>query len=186
VDAILQAAIDLFAGEGHARTTTNRIAERAGVSIGSLYQYFPHKDAILAALFERHEAAVAATVGQSVAALADPRVPLDRGVRGLIDGLCTVHDSQPKLTRAVSVRTPYVPRLGASLRKHEEAQVAEVESLLRARGDIRPGNRAVMAQLLARTTEALTQWLAHDLPPDLDRQATVDEIVRLLVRYLEP
>jgi hypothetical protein len=100
--------------------------------------------------------------------------------------VCHESANQPKLTRAVSVRTPHVPRLGASLRKRQEAQVAEVESLLRARGDIRPGNRAVMAQLLARATEALTQWLAHGLPPDLERRTTIDGIVRLLVRYLEP
>jgi AcrR family transcriptional regulator len=184
VDAILQAATDLFGGEGYARTTTNRIAERAGVSIGSVYQYFPHKDAILAALFERHKDAVAATVGESVAALADSRVPLARGLQALIEGLCAMHDAQPRLTRAVSIHAPHTPRLDAALRKQEEAQVTEVEALLRARSDIRPGNRAVMAQLLALTTEALTRWLAHELPAELERRTVIDEIVRMLVRYL--
>lgn len=52
-DAILEAAAQLLPGLGYAGTTTNRIAERAGVSIGSVYEYFPGKDAIFATLKER-------------------------------------------------------------------------------------------------------------------------------------
>src|SRR3569833_2023390 len=51
---ILTAAAHVFAEHGYAAGTTNRIAERARISIGSLYQYFPNKDAILAALLARH------------------------------------------------------------------------------------------------------------------------------------
>src|SRR4051794_7785660 len=54
VDAIVEAAARVFEGHGYAAGTTNRIAERAGVSVGSLYQYFPNKDAILVALMRRH------------------------------------------------------------------------------------------------------------------------------------
>ena len=54
VEAILVAAAQVFRRQGYAGATTDRIAERAGVSVGSLYQYFPNKDAILVALTERH------------------------------------------------------------------------------------------------------------------------------------
>ena len=47
VDAILEAAARVLVKEGFERTTTNRVAEAAGVSVGSLYQYFPNKEAIL-------------------------------------------------------------------------------------------------------------------------------------------
>ncbi|NWB96244.1 TetR family transcriptional regulator [Pseudomonas gingeri] len=47
VDSILQAAIQVLAKEGMRRFTTTRVAERAGVSVGSVYQYFPNKAAIL-------------------------------------------------------------------------------------------------------------------------------------------
>ncbi|MFD1050789.1 TetR/AcrR family transcriptional regulator, partial [Kibdelosporangium lantanae] len=51
---ILTAAAHVFAEHGYAAGTTNRIAERARVSIGSLYQYYPNKDAILVELVSRH------------------------------------------------------------------------------------------------------------------------------------
>lgn len=54
VEAILEAAAQIFERRGYAAGTTNRIAERAGVSIGSLYQYFPNEDAILVALVHQH------------------------------------------------------------------------------------------------------------------------------------
>ncbi|PMB09477.1 TetR/AcrR family transcriptional regulator [Fischerella thermalis CCMEE 5273] len=54
VDAILTATARILVKDGYAKTNTNRIAELAGVSIGSLYQYFPSKEAIIAALIECH------------------------------------------------------------------------------------------------------------------------------------
>ncbi len=54
VDAILDAAARLLVEQGYADTTTNSVAEIAGVSIGSLYQYFPNKDALIVALHRRH------------------------------------------------------------------------------------------------------------------------------------
>ena len=54
VDAILLAAAHILKTEGGEHASTNRIAELAGVSIGSLYQYFPNKESVIAALRERH------------------------------------------------------------------------------------------------------------------------------------
>ncbi len=56
VDSILAAATRLLISKGYARTTTNEIAETAGVSVGSLYQYFPSKDAIAVELLRRGSA----------------------------------------------------------------------------------------------------------------------------------
>jgi len=54
VDAILTATARILTQEGYDRATTNRIAELAGVSIGSLYQYFPSKEALVTSLAEQH------------------------------------------------------------------------------------------------------------------------------------
>jgi AcrR family transcriptional regulator len=59
VEVILDAAALLLVDEGYEQATTNRIAERAGVSIGSLYQYFPNREAVVAAVAQRLKAGIA-------------------------------------------------------------------------------------------------------------------------------
>jgi AcrR family transcriptional regulator len=67
VEAIVEAAALILENDGEAGLTTARIAERAGVSIGSVYQYFPNKDAIVLTLFRQEREAVAATITQTLA-----------------------------------------------------------------------------------------------------------------------
>jgi AcrR family transcriptional regulator len=66
VDALLDAASSLLAAQGLAGMTTNAVAERAGVSVGSLYQYFPNKQALVSAVSDRLNAALAAEVERLV------------------------------------------------------------------------------------------------------------------------
>jgi AcrR family transcriptional regulator len=54
VDAILEATIQVLLSVGNERLTTTRVASRAGVSVGTLYQYFPNKSALLRAVLSRH------------------------------------------------------------------------------------------------------------------------------------
>jgi AcrR family transcriptional regulator len=54
VDAILEATIQVLLGVGKERLTTTKVAMRAGVSVGTLYQYFPNKSALLQAALQRH------------------------------------------------------------------------------------------------------------------------------------
>ena len=79
VDAIFQATIQVLLKEGAPRLTTTRVAERAGVSVGTMYQYFPHKKALLYAVLQQHletvaeamEAACACYAGQPLAVISD-------------------------------------------------------------------------------------------------------------------
>jgi AcrR family transcriptional regulator len=79
VDAIFEATIQVLLAEGERRLTTTRVAERAGVSVGTMYQYFPHKQALLYAVLEWHLAHVATAVeaacqrhrGRTIAEMAD-------------------------------------------------------------------------------------------------------------------
>ena len=54
VDAILEATLQVLLGVGKEKLTTTRVAARAGVSVGTLYQYFPNKSALLQAVLKRH------------------------------------------------------------------------------------------------------------------------------------
>jgi AcrR family transcriptional regulator len=79
VEAIFQATIQVLLKEGAPRLTTTRVAERAGVSVGTMYQYFPHKKALLYAVLQQHletvaeamEAACVRYAGQPLAVISD-------------------------------------------------------------------------------------------------------------------
>ncbi len=129
VDAILEAAAQVFERQGYAAGTTNRIAERAGISIGSLYQYFPSKDAILVAIVERHIDEGAAALGPVLAELeADPPPP---GVafRRLMQGMLELHRHRPDLHRVLFEEAPRPPEMQARLEALALGAVARVAPL---------------------------------------------------------
>ena len=66
VEAILEATARILIREGFDKASTNRVAEVAGVSVGSLYQYFPSKDALVAALIARHGEDIRRTIGDEL------------------------------------------------------------------------------------------------------------------------
>jgi AcrR family transcriptional regulator len=65
VNAIFEATIQVLLAEGLQKLTTVKVAERAGVSVGTLYQYYPHKQALLYAVLQRHLARVGEAVAQA-------------------------------------------------------------------------------------------------------------------------
>ncbi|MDJ0764299.1 MAG: TetR/AcrR family transcriptional regulator [Myxococcota bacterium] len=187
VAAVLEAAADIFAKLGYAGATTNKIAERAGVSVGSLYQYFPNKDSLLACLMAKHHAEVHQVIDKALERLSDPTVPLDHGVRGFLTDLVALHEANPALTKALSAE---VLRASPTVNtpdqlKGDLALALQVGSLLAARPDVRQGDVIAMAAVLGQTTTQLTRWLVHDVPPTMDRATLQEEVVQLLLRYLE-
>src|SRR6185436_5530527 len=71
VDAIVDAAARVLVAGGYGSFTTNRVAARAGVSVGSLYQYFPNKEALLAELKARHIAELERGLNEAMARVGD-------------------------------------------------------------------------------------------------------------------
>jgi AcrR family transcriptional regulator len=102
VDAIVEAAGQLLVEHGKIGVTTNAVAERAGVSIGSLYQYFLNKEAILAALQERHRDQVMPLIQHALARLADPGLDMVDGMVGLMRAMADLHEDAPERLRAIS------------------------------------------------------------------------------------
>jgi len=105
VEAMLDAALKLLKRKGVSSITTNRIAETAGVSIGSLYQYFPNKRAIFIALHERHIAQVDGIMLRRIAESAE--VPLEQLISSLIDGMIEAHATDPELSVLLQAEVPH-------------------------------------------------------------------------------
>src|SRR5690242_6395595 len=95
VEAILTATARILVREGFDRASTNRVAEEAGVSIGSLYQYFPSKEALVAALIERHMERMSATLEAEMAEVAT--APLELAVRRMVAFMLNAHAVDPAL-----------------------------------------------------------------------------------------
>jgi AcrR family transcriptional regulator len=175
VDFILEAATRVLAADGLAGLTTNRVAEVAGVGIGSLYQYFPNKSALVAALIARAQDGLADEVERLVAA---EGVPLDALLHDL--AALAVHQqyATPRLAAALDAeeaRLPVKP-LVASAEQRLHAAVAKVAA---RHGHPDP---AVAARDLLLITKALVEadMGAADGPaPDL-----VARLHRALTGYL--
>ncbi len=184
VDAILEAAAQVFRRHGYAAGTTDRIAERAGVSVGSLYQYFPNKDALLVALAERHIDAGFARVREILSqALADAP-SLDTLLRRAVEGMIALHDHEPELHRVLFEEAPLPPSLRKNLRRRELAFARELQALLEAHRDVRMRDPALSAYVVVQTIEGLVHSYILHPPEGIDAAALTDEIVRMLHGHL--
>ena len=188
VEAILEGAAQVFEKHGYARTTTDRIAERAGVSVGSLYQYFPNKDAVIVALAERHQEAglrrvrdLLTDVPVATLAALDLDVLLESFVRDLI----VLHRNHPRLHRLLLVEARMPSDQLERLSRQEDELASEVASLLAAHPEVTVTSPELAAWLLIHAVEGLVHdYVVHPPPGDVGEDAFVEETVRLLRGYL--
>jgi len=185
VDALVEATARILVRDGFDRASTNRIAEEAGVSVGSLYQYFPSKEALVAALIERHNSDLMALVRRAVAEVAEE--PVATGARRLIASAIAAHRLDPKLH---GVLAEQIPRVGAL--ENVEAFNREGYTLFRAyleahRDELRATDLDMAAFVCVTSIEALTHTAVLHRPDflsDAAAETLVDEATRLVLGYL--
>lgn len=184
VDAILDATADILRVHGLEHTTTTLIAARAGVSVGSLYQYFPNKTALYHALGERFFARLDATADAVWPALLKlpPRQAIDLAVQGII----TMAFVDPVLDRIL--HQVAISRLGFEpVKRFEEKQERRLAELLAARRAELPNPHLDVEQSARIITRALggviSSTFARD--PQEARQPWFPQAMgRLFARYL--
>ncbi len=182
VEAIVDAAARILVKGGYEAFTTNRVAERAGVSVGSLYQYFPNKEALLSELMRRHVAEIERGV-EEMAEMAKT-APLADIVRVGIEQNVTSHLIDPDLHRVLSEE---VPRLGvldwkaAFIERMEE----RVRSALEARrSEIAVRDIGLAVYIVTRSVEAVIHNAVCERPKELASGALAEEVTRMLVGFL--
>ncbi|HXK12539.1 MAG TPA: TetR/AcrR family transcriptional regulator [Vicinamibacteria bacterium] len=182
---MLEAAAEVITAHGCAAMTTNTVARRAGVSIGSLYQYFPNRAAILVCLLERHIREMQPVVAKGLEELADPDRPFEDALRESLLRFVAAHDHHgPRLQQVLSEEVPHPPSIQRLRQKLEAGYVSQVAGILRGRGELRLAQAEVAAQIVVVVVEAVTVWLAHGAPRSTDRRAYADEVARMLGAYL--
>lgn len=179
VDALLQAATYILIRSGWEHFTTNAVAERAGVNIASLYQYFPNKEAIVAELQRRHveEARV-----RLLARLSAPierrslRATIERFVRDGVED----HKVAPALHR---VFTEELPRSARRLPPEDPSTSRLLEEALRSFSTNVP-DASLASFVVQVSAHAIIHEAASRRPELLDHPEFVGEIVTLVERYL--
>jgi AcrR family transcriptional regulator len=179
-ERILNAAAHVFAEHGYAAGTTNRIAEHARISIGSLYQYFPNKDAILAELLVRH-------IDRGTWTQAD-QLDLSPGtleatVRALVRDAIDNHRDDPQLLRIMIEEAPLSQELLDTIDRHGKLRVGQVRDLLARHPDVHVRNLDTAAELIVFTVEINTHKLMAD-PRAIPVETFENELVDMVTRYL--
>src|SRR5688572_3098704 len=182
VEAILEAAARIFASHGYAAATTNRIADAAGVSIGSLYEYFPNKDALLVALMEAHVAEGQRLVERAAAEALVRPLALREAVRHLVRAMLDLHARDRALHRVLFEEAPLPPRLRRRLADVERQVAARVAAYLRGHPEVTVPDPELAATIVVQAVEGLTHKLVVHGPGEAP--AHVDEMVALVTSYL--
>lgn len=182
VEVILDATVRIFETEGSDAATTSRIAEVAGVSVGTLYQYFGNRDAILDALQDR-EFERALAMMQRV--LANPDGAPDRAVaRAVVEELFRLYRAAPALHRVLALeglRVTPTERVQA----FDARVVGAIKAfLLHARPRIRRTDVDAAAFVVYQSVRAAMLAYLIEAPAGVGEAALVDELSDLVVRYL--
>lgn len=182
VEAILEATTHILTEEGYDKANTNRIAERAGVSIGSLYQYFPNKESLMAALMEQHLNEIAALVESKLQNLFD--VPPEVAIAELIRAVIAAHALNPCLHQVLNEEIPRSER--PEQMQTEDERIAQLlrAYLTRWRDRIYPQNLEMTVFILSRTVESLCHSAVIEHPVFLNNSQFEQEVSNLLLLYL--
>ncbi|WP_328438245.1 TetR/AcrR family transcriptional regulator [Streptomyces sp. NBC_00444] len=179
-ERILTAAAHVFGEFGYAAGTTNRIAERARISIGSLYQYFPNKDAILAELMVRHLDRGTWTEAEQLDLSAGS---LGATVRALVRDAIDNHRDDPQLLRIMLEEAPLSQEVLDTIDRHGKKRVGQVRDILARHPDVRVRDLDTAAELIVFTVETNTHKLMAD-PRSIPVETLENELVDMVTRYL--
>jgi AcrR family transcriptional regulator len=181
---ILEAALALFAEIGYEGTSTNAIAARAGISPGSLYQFFPNKEAIAEALSARLVEQMRAAHSSAFDLVKVTDLTLDELIDRVVDPLIAFNLANPG-AKALMANTDLPARLEGAARPLQQAVVGRVAAILEARSPQLPAaERNLAAMVTVRIVAAM-------MPPIVaaqgaERDALIAELKKALHGYVLP
>lgn len=182
VQAILEATSRVLVDDGYDAMTTTRVAKIAGVSIGSLYQYFPSKEALVAALIDHHVTTILTILGETNAAQRD--APLDEAVRSFVRSILAAHAANPELHAALTQNFSRVEGFERVATLNTQARGLLTAYLRERAASLRPKNIELASLILVHAVQAVVS--AAVVEPDLrvNDEELVEELTILVLRYL--
>lgn len=178
VEAILIATARILTEFGYEKANTNRIAELAGVSIGSLYQYFPNKESLMTALAQQHVNTMMEIIESKLKDLSE--APIEVILHELVKACIAAHAVDPILHKVLNQQVPRINNTNL-----EERVTGLLRTYLEKKCDqIQPQNLDLTVFILVRTVEALTHAAVIERPELLSNGQLEQEITNLLSSYL--
>jgi AcrR family transcriptional regulator len=182
VDTLLEATARILKTRRLEDTTTNEIARMAGVSVGSLYQYFPSKEALAAALIERKVELDLQEVAQAAARMEGQ--PFEAVVRESVRVMLDLHRRDRGLMRALLELVPKVGRYSQVREAAAQGRQA-LRLLLEAyRPVLRDMDLDLAAFIIGRSLEELIHAAVQERPELLEDQRFADELTHLVLAYV--
>lgn len=182
VERILDTATRIFHEQGYAGATTNDIADEAGVSVGSLYQYFPNKDALLVALTRRHIESTTAGLVYLLSRM-NANVGFDTILRRVVDFLVEQHDLDD-LHLLVMHQAPRTIEISVELERAKSQLVDLAEQLLVSRIND-PQHRTLVARMVVATIDAGVHDVILRQPRGKARKAATDITISTALSIIE-
>lgn len=181
VEVILDAVVRILKREGFAAITTNRIAEVAGVSIGSLYQYFPDKQSIFVALHGRHIEQIDRVIQTTLVEHASSN--LEELIRAMVDAMIEAHLEDPELYELLATEVPH--RADGTRHFAERLHGAFRLAIASRTEDLRRGRDLdSLTFVVTHVVESLSHGALFRRPPRLSLEEAKREIVRAVMAYL--
>lgn len=185
IEAILEATARVLVKDGYDRASTNKIAGVAGVSIGSVYQYFPSKEALVAAVCERHSQEVLQLMRQALTRVAAQ--PVEVAAREFVSVAIDSHRVNTELHRVLAEQVPRIGRLESVEAINRDAYALIREYLEAHRNETNVTDLDTAAFICTTAVDALTHAAVlkrPDMLTDEKAAAFVDEVSDFVVRYL--
>jgi AcrR family transcriptional regulator len=182
VDALLTAASRVLVEDGYERLTTARVADVAGVSIGSFYQYFPSKEALVGAVVRRLSTQMIEEFQVGLAELVT--APLEVAVRGCIERAASAFSLDPPLRKVIVEQVPDASLLTRTT-EFDDSLIEIFQGYFEFHRDrIRPKNVRLAAVLVHRAVEAMAGAAIVNAVDDAARAEAIDEMTAMVLGYL--
>lgn len=182
IEVLHEATIQVLLKEGIVKCNTTRIAERAGVSVGSIYQYYPNRDSLLAAVLQRHLDSVAEKIEELC--LKHEKTSIQTLISALVDEIILAKLSNPEESKALYAISGERGGLDLSKRMNDR-MLAAVSNLLESASDIEFDDSQIVAEFVLGAIMGLIRRVLENQLTDKVEQVLESHLKLMVVAYLQ-
>ncbi|ENU42397.1 TetR/AcrR family transcriptional regulator [Acinetobacter seifertii] len=182
IEVLHEATIQVLLKEGIVKCNTTRIAERAGVSVGSIYQYYPNRDSLLAAVLQRHLDSVAEKIEELC--LKYEKTSIKTLISALVDEIILAKLSNPEESKALYAISGERGGLDLSKRMNDR-MLAAISNLLESASDIEFDDSQIIAEFVLGAIMGLIRRVLENQVTDKVEQVLESHLKLMVVAYLQ-